>query len=281
MNTSLSNRVVVITGGSSGIGLATAHTLLSKGATVCIVARNEKTLRDAVASLKQDLPDAQIHAYAGDVANNDAVQSIVRQIANDHGGIDWLINNAGIGDVGKFESQQLPVQHRVFDVNYWGAVHMTIAALPYLKLSKHPALVFVSSVAGYVGLYGYTHYTPSKFALTGLAECLRMEFNDYNIPVTVVYPPDTDTPMLARERETTLPECRALSAKAKVLSPATVANALVAGVLKKKFEVYCNGESKMIRVMRGLTPRIFFAFVDGIVRKDQSKRMKAAALDVH
>ena len=103
-----------------------------------------------------------------------------------------------------------------------------------------------------------------------------MEFKDYKIPVTVVYPPDTDTPMHTREKETTLPECLALSANAKVLSADTVAAKLVDGVLKKKFEVFCNGESKLIRVMRVLTPAVFFGFVDGVITKSR-KNLKPAA----
>lgn len=275
-NNSLQNHVAVITGGSSGIGYATADNILSRGATVCLIARQGDKLQKAAADLKQKHPAASVHTYTCDISNRDRVNETVRQIGNEHGRIDWLVNNAGIGEVGRFETQPVEVMHNVFDVNYWGANYMTLAALPYLKKSPSASLVFVSSVAGYVGLFGYTHYTPSKFALSGLAECLRMEFKDYNIPVTIVYPPDTDTPMHAREKETTLPECRALSASAKVLPADVVAKKLVDGVLKKKFEVYCNGESKMINVMRAITPGVFFGFVDGVVRK--SRKAKASAI---
>src|SRR5207247_815822 len=114
------------------------------------------------------------------------------------------------------------------------------------------------------------------FAMTGLAECLRMEFNDYKIPVTVIYPPDTNTPMYEREQQLTLPECKALSASAKVVEPEVVAEKFVDGIMKGRFEIYCNGESKLVRVLRGMAPKVFFGQVDGIVRKSRKKAVEAA-----
>jgi 3-dehydrosphinganine reductase len=265
------NKVIVITGGSSGIGYATADALLSRKAIVCLIARNQEKLNEARATLLQKYPDAFVSVYPCDITNHDQVKHTVAAIAETHGAIDWLINNAGMGETGRFESQPVEVMQLVMDTNYWGPVYMTLEALPWLKKSKGAAIAFVSSVAGYVGLFGYTHYVPSKFALTGLAECLRMEFKDYNIPVTLIYPPDTKTPMHEKEKETTLPECRALSGNAKVVGPELVAKKLVEGMEKSKFEIYCNGESKLIRVLRGMAPGMLFSQVDGIVEKARKK----------
>lgn len=263
------SKVVVISGGSRRIGYATAESLMAKGATVCLIARDEEKLKRAADSLNERGMLGRAQYYACDVSNNEQVKAVIEKIASTNNGIDWVINNAGIGETGRFESQPLEVMHKVMDINYWGAAHLTLAALPWLRKSSGAAVAFVSSVAGYVGLFGYTHYVPSKFALTGLAECLRMEFADYNISVTVIYPPDTDTPMHHEEIKNTLPECRALSANAKLVSPMLVSQKLIDGMMKGKFEVYCNGESKMIRVLRGLTPKLFYGQVDGIVKKSR------------
>ncbi len=264
-------KVIIITGGSSGIGYATADKLLSMGATVCILARNENRLAQATENLKKKYPSGNIQSYHCDVTNFQEVESVVKKIGEVNNGIDWLINNAGIGEPGRFESQPIEVMRRVMDTNYWGPAYVTLAALPFLKKSAGAAVAYVSSVAGYVGLFGYTHYVPSKFAMTGLAECLRMEFNDYKIPVTVIYPPDTKTPMYEREQQLTLPECKALSASAKVVEPSVVADKFVDGIMKGRFEIYCNGESKLVRVLRGMAPKVFFGQVDGIVRKSRKK----------
>jgi 3-dehydrosphinganine reductase len=268
------NKVVVITGGSSGIGFSTAELLLEKGAIVCLVARTESKLKEAAAELKQKNSAYNVQYYACDVMDPAQVNETIKKIVDQNKGIDWLINNAGIGETGRFESQPLEVMHKVMNTNYWGPVNVTLAALPYLRKSQGAAIAFVSSVAGYVGLFGYTHYVPSKFAITGLAECLRMEFNDYNIPVTLVYPPDTQTPMLEKEQANTLDECKALSGNAKVVQPDAVAVKFVNGIMKGKFEVYCNGESKLVRVLRGLAPGILFSEVDGIVKKSRKRAAK-------
>ncbi len=266
------NKVVVITGGSSGIGYATAENLLEKGATVCLIARNENKLKQSVENLKKKNANAPVQYYACDVTDYEQVKSIIQKIAEVNKGIDWVINNAGIGESGRFESQPVEVMHKVMNTNYWGPAYVTLATLPYLKKSKGAAIAYVSSVAGYVGLFGYTHYVPSKFAMTGLAECLRMEFMDYNIPVTVIYPPDTHTPMYEREQQQTLPECKALSATAKVVEPDFVAKKFVDGIMKSRFEIYCNGESKLVRILRGVAPKLFFGQVDGIVKKSRKKK---------
>lgn len=262
--------MAVISGGSSGIGYAIARALMAEEAAVCLLARNEERLRLAADSLRAEFPLGNVAGYPGDVSDHAAMQTIIERIAQEHGGIDWLINNAGIGETGRLESRSMAEMRRVMDVNYWGAVHLTRLALPHLRKSTDAAVAFVGSVAGYVGLFGYAHYVPSKFAITGLAECLRMEFADYGIRVSVVFPPDTDTPMLARELRETLPECRALSANARVVAPGLVASCLLDGMRRGKFEIYCNFESRLIRFIRNLAPALFFREVDRIARSSRT-----------
>jgi len=269
MKNSPDNKVVIVTGGSSGIGYATAENLLNKGAILCLIARDEKKLKQAAENLERGKPGSKVQYYSCDVSNFEQLKNTVQKIVDVNKRIDWVINNAGVAEMGRFESQPLEVMHTVMNINYWGCVNLTLLTLPYLKQSNGAALAFVSSVAGYIGLFGYTHYTHSKFALSGLAECLRMEFADYNIPVTVIYPPDTATPMHEREKLLTLPECKALSANAKEVPASAVATTLVNGIMDGKFELYLNFESKLIRILRGLAPGMLWSTVDGIVKKSR------------
>jgi 3-dehydrosphinganine reductase len=146
------------------------------------------------------------------------------------------------------------------------------AALPFLKKQEGAQIGIVSSVAGYVGFFGSSGYGPTKFALIGLSECLRMELD---IPLTVIYPPDTQTPKLEKERLHNLPETKAISQKAKVMQAGQVAKALLRGMQKGKFQVYCNAESRLIHFLRGFWPGILFSQLDGIVQKARAELRKS------
>lgn len=262
---------MIITGGSSGIGYAVAESLLVKGAILCLIARDEEKLQRVVEALQQKKPGSDVQYYSCNVDNYEQVKNVVQKIIDVNKRIDWVINNAGISEEGRFESQTLAVMHNVMNTNYWGAVNLTLLTLPYLKKSSGAAIAFVSSVAGYIGLFGYTHYAPSKFAMSGLAESLRMEFADYGIPVIIIYPPDTATPMYEKEKENALPECRALGANAKVVPASEVAEALVGGIVAGKFELYLNVESRLLRFLRGTLPGLLWKTVDGIVKKNRKE----------
>ena len=112
--------------------------------------------------------------------------------------------------------------------------------------------------------------------MTGLAESIRNEAKDYGIGVTIIYPPDTDTPMYHHDIESKLPECIALSESAKLVQPEEVAQKFLKGIKKNKFEVFCNTESRLIRMLRFVLPGIYFKAVDGIIEKDRRKRRKIA-----
>ena len=113
--------------------------------------------------------------------------------------------------------------------------------------------------------------------MTGLAESIRNEAKDYGIGVTMICPPDTntDTPMYHHEIESKLPECIALSESAKLVQPEEVAQKFLKGILKNKFEVFCNTESRLIRMLRFVLPNVYFKAVDNIIEKDRRKRKKA------
>jgi 3-dehydrosphinganine reductase len=267
------NQNVVITGGSSGIGLAVAQEFAKLGANLSLIARNENKLLEAKQKIQSQLASTQIDIYAADVANQNEVAQIIQTIG-DKNGIFALICNAGTGACGRFEDIALQTLQDVMNINYWGSVYALQAAMPYLKKSKGGHIGFVSSVGGYLGAIGYSSYAPSKFAVTGLAECIRMEANDYGVGTTIVFPPDTDTPLWHWEQAHTLPECKAFSKNAKLMKPEAVAKKFVKGIIKNKFEVICNFESTLMRWLKVNFPKTYFNMLDGIIKKDRKARAK-------
>jgi 3-dehydrosphinganine reductase len=257
---------ILITGGSTGIGLAIAREFAQLGGRLFILARGQDQLNAAAASLRKEFPHVQVKTYAVDIADRQRVAEVIREIGDGHGGIHTVVNNAGISGQGRLEDQNLDKLHKVMEVNYFGALHVIKAAWPYLKQARAGHIGFVSSIAGYIGLIGFSTYAPTKFALSGLAECLRMEAKAEGIGVTIVYPPDTKTDLLERERKNALPETVALSKSASLLEPEEVAAAFVEGIRKNRFEVYCNRRSVWIRRFRILLPRVYFSVLDRIAK---------------
>jgi len=242
------DRNVIITGGSSGIGLEIARQFARLGARVHSLSRRE-----------------------GIDVTDHAVTAAIRAIG-DEGGIAALVCNAGIMRVGRFDELSLDDFERVLRTNYLGALHCVLAAWPYLEAARDSRLAFVSSVAGYTGIYGYTAYAPAKFAMTGLAECLRMEGKPHGIRVTIIFPPDTETPMLEYEHAHAPAETRAISAGARRMSPAAVAEKFVAGIVRGDFEVYCNIESRLIRILKSLLPGTYYRLLDRLAAKGRASR---------
>lgn len=271
-----SGKNVVITGGSSGIGLAIAQEFGNQGAHLFLVARNKEKLEEAKKKLLQSLPSSvEIELFQADVSVRPDIEEVIHTIGHLPGGIHTLINNAGTGLTGKFEDIKIEDLRSLMDTNYWSAVYATQAALPYLKKSGKGHIGFVGSVGGYMGAIGYSSYAPTKFAMTGLAECIRMEAKDAGIGTTIVFPPDTDTPLWHWEQAHTLPECKAFSKTVKLMSPQAVARKFMKGIEKNRFEVLCNSESKLMRWIKTLFPSYFYKMIDGIVEKDRKQRAKS------
>lgn len=254
---------VIVTGGSSGIGLEIARRLVRMGARVHLLARDAARLESARQSLG---PSASVHTHAVDVADQPAVSAVIRAIG-DSGGIAALVCNAGVTRVGRFEELSSENFETVLRTNYLGTLYPILAAWPYLETAREARLGLVSSVAGYTGIYGYTAYAPTKFAMTGLAECLRMEGKPHGIRVTIVFPPDTETPLLEYERAHAPAETLAVTAGASQMSAAVVAEKFVAGMVRGQFEVYCNVESRLIRLFKGLLPGGYYRMLDRLARK--------------
>lgn len=179
----MKNKVVVITGASSGIGKALVFECASKGAILSLGARRT----DMLYELKNQLPDAKILVTKTDVANEADCKSLIDETVKQFGRIDILINNAGISMRALFEKVDIQVIKQLMDVNFYGTVYCSKYALPYLLETKG-SLVGIISIAGYVGLPGRTGYSASKFAIRGFLDTVRIENLKKGLHVLVAAP---------------------------------------------------------------------------------------------
>ncbi|TAE13787.1 MAG: SDR family oxidoreductase [Bacteroidetes bacterium] len=181
----MENKVVIITGASSGIGKALAFEFGRQGAKIVLTGRNQATLQEVA----QELTAQNINNFpvVGDVAVEEDCKRIVEETFGKYGKIDVLINNAGISMRALFADLDLDVIKQVMDINFYGTLYMTKYALPYITATQG-SIVGVSSIAGYRGLPGRTGYSASKFAMQGFLEALRTELLPKKVHVLVACP---------------------------------------------------------------------------------------------
>lgn len=268
----------IITGGSSGIGLAIAHRLAARGMHITIVARNPERLATAEQAIKASrTSEAQrVLAISADVASEAATRVAMTDAIREQGAPDLVITSAGLGGfVGRFEDAPLEEFETVMAVNYLGSVYVARAVLPSMRQRRRGHLCFVSSGAALIGVYGYSVYAPTKFALRGLADVLRAELKQDNVQVSICYPPDTDTPMLQEEIATAPPETRAISASAGLWTADAVARVTLRGIDARRFEIPIGTELWALQHFRGIASTGINWYLDRLV----AGARRAAAAD--
>jgi 3-dehydrosphinganine reductase len=271
----LDGKNVVVTGGSYGIGKEIVRALLREGANVFPIARNKEKLDASVDELSRDVKGSRrVKGYACDVTDPGGISNMIDRIASEEGGIDVLINNAGIVIPGYFEKLAVDDFETVLRTDYLGAVYTTKAALPYLLTHKQSAITFTSSEAGIKGIFGYSTYSPAKCALIGFAEVLRAELKDKGVQVTVLCPPDTDTPGLEEEKKVRPLETDALAGD-KPASAEDVASCFLRGFKRGKFLVICDFMGKLLYRVNGISPRLADMVLDSMVSSGRRKAQKA------
>jgi 3-dehydrosphinganine reductase len=232
------NKLAYITGGSSGIGLEIARQLASQGANILLFARNKKKLeeaRHAIEKIKKH-DDQKIMCMALDVQDDGNVRQVMKRAVEECGIPDILFNNAGIGHSDYFENISYETFDTIIKTNLYGARNVISSLLPYMK-QKGGAIVITSSLAGLLGIFGYTAYGTSKFALVGFSESLRAELKPHGIRVSIACPPEVDTPLVLQESKTIPPEARAVKNMAGLLTPEFVARCIIRGVQKKRYMI--------------------------------------------
>lgn len=261
-------RNVYISGGSSGIGLAAAKLFASLGAHVLIIARRPVVLREAAHEIEacRILSEQRVSWLSLDVTGHDAVISELPRAAADFGTPHIVIASAGMAYPDYFER----IPYEEFDLtvktNLYGIWNVLAALVPIMKASGGH-IVNVSSIAGFMGVFGYTAYSSTKFAVIGLSEALRSEMKPHGIRVSVLCPPDTDTPCLARENLTKPAETRALGESAGLMSPDEVARAMLRGMEKGRFLILPGMEGPFIHAAKRLLPGVVDMVMDRMVAR--------------
>lgn len=258
---------VYITGGSSGIGLATGKALASKGADILLIARDiEKleTAKKAVDAAKKE-SHQKVQILSVDVTDYKDVCEKMTTIVESFGVPDILINSAGINKYANhFENINYEMFNEVMDVNVNGVRNVTHALLePMKKIKGH--VVILSSAAALFGMFGYTAYGTSKAALMGFAESLRYELKPLGMPVTVIFPPEVDTPMNLDEAKTLPPQGRAMKTMGGFLMPGYVATVIIKAIAKQKYFVIPGHSTRFLyflhRISNGFLSRVVSDFV--------------------
>ena len=256
-----------VTGGSTGIGLAVAKRLAARGGDVAIFARREEPLRAAAEEIeRQRRRQSQRVVWRQlDVADPEAVRRVLGAAVAELGVPDLLINCAGRAFPNYFERISLAQLDETMRINFYGCWHTIHALLPHMR-ERGGYIVNVASLAGLIGVFGYTDYAASKFAVVGFSEALRNELAPHGITVSVLCPPDTDTPGFVRENATKPPETRAVSEGASVLSADQVADALLAGMARRSFLIIPGRAARLGHLVKRFAPRLVERVIDRQVR---------------
>ncbi|XP_043505635.1 3-ketodihydrosphingosine reductase [Polistes fuscatus] len=236
---SVENKHVVITGGSSGIGKSAAIAAARQGAHVTIIARDVEKLEKAKYEIMQACKnkDTQRVEYLPlDVIQDyEEIQKAFMELEKTMGPIYMLINCAGSSMCAKIEDTSTSDVRKMMDLNFFGTYNCIKAVVQSMKTAKDGIIVLTASQASLLGIYGYSAYCSSKFALRGLAESISMELTPYNISVTLCLPPDTDTPGFATELLTKLLETKLISQSSGLVKPSAIADQLFKDALNGKF----------------------------------------------
>jgi len=272
----LFDKNVFLTGGSSGIGLSTAKLLAAEGASVIIFARTQDTLEAALTKVEGErVTAAQRFACRQlDVTEHASVTAVMTEAVRSFGVPDILINCAGRALPHYFEDISFEQFDETMKTNLYGAWSAISVLVPDMK-AKGGTIVNVSSLAGFVGVFGLTDYCASKFALVGLSEALRQELRRYRIMVSVLCPPDTDTPGLANENIFKPAETKAVSGAAKLMHPDDVAAELVKGIRRGSFMIVPGTEGRLALTMKRHLPRVVDLIMRRAIGNAQKGRAKA------
>lgn len=261
----MKDKVVIITGASSGIGKALAENFAKRQARIVLAARSIKKLEIIGTELKDKATEILI--IKTDVSDENDCKSLIEKTIKRFGKIDILINNAGISMRALFEDTDLSVIKKLMDINFWGTVYCSKFALPYLLESKG-SLVGVSSIAGYKGLPGRTGYSSSKFAMQGFLEVLRIENMKKDLHVLTACPGFTKSNI----RNTALAADGTQQGESprnedKMMSSEEVAERIIKAIGRRKDRLTLTTQGKLTVLLNKFFPK----FIDKMVYNHMAK----------
>lgn len=268
----LKGKVIVITGASSGIGFACCKVFAQAGLKVVMAARNPEKLATAEEAVKAITPD--VLAVPTDVSVEADCKNLIEQAVARFGGIDIMLNNAGISMRALFRDLDLSVIRRLMDTNFWGTVQCTKYAFPYI-LERQGSIIGISSVAGFIGLPGRTGYSASKFAMHGFLETVRVENLKNNLHVMIVTPGFTASNI----RVTALgPQGQAQGEsprdEGKMMTAEAVARRILKGVRRRRRRIVLTFEGKAVCFLKGLCPALLDKMQYAYMRREPNSPFK-------
>jgi 3-dehydrosphinganine reductase len=235
---------------------------------VSLLARDPARLEQARSIIAQHAhPDQHISSFPADVADRAAVEQAIAAAIKQSGPPALLITSAGMVHPGHFSDLPVEVFERTMSVNYFGTLYAVRAVLPSMREQRSGHIVLISSGAALLGIYGYTAYSASKFAMRGLAESLRAELRPLHIAVSIAYPPDTDTPQLAEENRLKPHATRQITSGGGLMQAEAVAQAIVRGIERRAFIIAPGLEMTLLARLHSLLAPLLNWHFDRIVRR--------------
>lgn len=253
------NKIIWITGASSGIGLALARECAKRGASVVLSARSEDKLNEICA----ELPHSDSHLVLPlNLEHQDNFTALAAQVVKQYGRIDILINNGGVSQRGEAWNTPMEVDRKIMEINYFGTVALTKAVLPIMQKQQAGHIVAVSSIAGKFGFFLRSAYSASKHALQGFFESLLLEEEKNNIKVTMVFPGKINTPISTNALNEKGEAHGVMDHNQETGLPAEIcANQILRAIQQNKIEVLIgNKEIKVVTIKR-FFPALFWKII--------------------
>jgi len=271
----LRDQTIVITGASSGIGLTTARRAGRAGARLVVAARNAEALQQLVHELSSE--GCQAFYVIADVGNPQEVENIARAAIERFGGFDTWINNAGVSIYGRIEDVPLADHRRLFDTNFWGVVHGSLAAVRHLK-QRGGALINLGSEVSEVAIPLQGMYSASKHAVKGFTDALRVELQAENAPVsvTLIKPAGIDTMFVPHAKNYMTREPRL---PAPVYSPDVVADAILFAAQHPRRDIFVGGAARLAASLAHYAPRLVDRYLSRFMLKQQQRDRPPRARD--
>ncbi|RUT06430.1 short-chain dehydrogenase [Dulcicalothrix desertica PCC 7102] len=268
--TQLYEAVVLITGASGGFGQELTRQLLEQSSQLILTDIDEAILRERVEAIQTKVKTGNVlSCLSADLSSRSGCENLYHQVRTLNVSIDILINNAGIAFYGRMDEVPSEKWERLMHVNLLAPMRLSALFATDMITRQKGHIVNISSVAGWSGMAGLTHYSASKFGLRGFSEGLFDELKDYNIKVTTVYPFFSRTPILQCERFGTFAKSNIGLPEHYATDPAKVINETIQGIVHNKLHVFPDAMAKRIHLLKRYAPQLLDRISDIFIRRFQ------------
>lgn len=263
---------ILITGGSSGIGLALAELLVSEGANVWILARREDNLKKALVLLQAGKisEDQTIGTIQADVSDYSALKIKIEEVFSANNPPQVLVNCAGVIHPGEFLELDSQDFFDDISIDYLGTVNSCKVVAPMMAENRDGHIVNISSLAGLVSMYGYSTYSPAKAAVKSFSAALRTELHKYDIAISIVYPADTETPQLEYDNAHKPAITKEITEVGGYYSATQTAQGILKGMKQGKYEIMPSLWTKMLKPFAQLVEKVIHLITLSIIKKRYS-----------